>query len=293
MSGINDRDTLLGRDATLYLGRITPVVNFLTRTPVKYEHMANDVFQHLLKKDPPRGMQIYWSELLGRAHFAASASMIRSFQWCQGILSSDRDSLFLPYCASFRGLLESIADTYDALNNVAITLAQHHAPINQCLQGTSSFIMCSEELEDQLIHFSYARKLEKGEVAPTSHRAKTAADCLAQLSLPNGLSARELYAELCQFTHPAAHSVHYLLIQANDNSAILFGQGEKSRVRRHAQHHEAYFLPLLMLGFNPGFLVLKVLQSLKAAQYHVPIVDDFNIDNIPAWKRMEAYLAAC
>ncbi len=282
---------LLGQDAAQFLEHTPSVVTYLAKTPVRYKHMTNDVFLRLLEENPSRGMQIYWRELLGRAHFAASASMIRSYQWCQGMLSSDRDSLFLPYCASFRGLLESIADTYDALNNVAITLAQHHVRINQSLQGTANFSMCSANLEHQLIHFSFARKLKKGESAPASHQAKTAADYLAQLSLPNGLSAKELYAELCQFTHPAAHSVRYLLIPYGDDSEVLFGEGERVRVRGHAHRNEAYFLPLMMLGFNPGFLVLKVLRALNVGDYQVPGVDNFNLDSIRAWKRIEAYLA--
>ena len=92
-----------------------------------------------------------------------------------------RATFFLPFCASFRALIESAADGYDALSNVASTLAEYREIVNQSLQGKAEQPVLAVELEDQLIHFSHARKLSKRDASPLSHKAKPTADYVRSL----------------------------------------------------------------------------------------------------------------
>lgn len=150
---------LFGQDGELLLKGIEETVKFLTENQTKYSYLDIDSFNSLTERDPFYGIQIYWQEILGRAHFAAASSLIRSHRWCAGIIASYENKLFLPYCACFRALIESVADTYDALNSIAASLAENKKAINELLLKNSDKIIVSKELEDKLIHFAYARKI--------------------------------------------------------------------------------------------------------------------------------------
>lgn len=283
-------EIIFGKEGALFLQNTEAVVGFLSATPVEYKIMGNAEYQALLRKDNKQAMKVYWEELIGRAHMAAATAMIRSFRWCQGMASGYESGLFLPYCASFRGLVESVADTYDALNNVAVTIAENSVRINESLNKTAAIASLCGDLENQLIHFAFAHKPKKGQVVPHTHVAKTVADYLRPLVLSGFDGLQELYAELCQYTHPAAHSVHYLLAEPSPDSFVLYGEHEDLRIKSFAEQHAGVFPYLLMLGFNSALLLLKVLRHINTPAFQVPVVDKLDAENIPAWISISSFL---
>ena len=108
---MSSRESLFGAEGAVLLDVVAKIVRSLVTTPVRYTVMEVDHYLRLLKRDIAAGMKVYWEEMLGRAHLAAATSMIRSFRWCEGMRVTYDARLFLPYCASFRGLIESVADT--------------------------------------------------------------------------------------------------------------------------------------------------------------------------------------
>lgn len=285
-------ETIFGKAGALFLQNSEPLVRFLTSTPVEYTIMGDAQFRALLQEDNKQAMKVYWEELIGRAHLAAATSMIRSYRWCEGMMSSYESGLFLPYCACFRGLLESVADTYDALNNVAVTIAENSSSINEALRKTAGIPSLCGDLENQLIHFAFAHKPQKGNAVPQTHIAKTVADYMRPLVKSGFTELQDLYSELCQYTHPAAHSIHYLLAEPTPETFVLYGEHEALRIETHAKRHAAVFPDLLMFGFNPAFLVLKVLRHIEAPSFQVSSVDNLEASNIPAWNRIETFLVA-
>ena len=127
-----------------------------------------------------------------------------------------------------------------------------------------------------MIHFSYAHKPPKGSVVPSAQVAKTVADYLKTLATGDSGEVKALYAELCQFTHPAAHSVQYMMIHESENSMVLVGNHEEVRIEAYAEKHKNIFPWLLMYAFNPSAMVLKVLRSFEVTDYHVRSVEQLD-----------------
>lgn len=283
--------TLFGAGGVRFLDSIYPLVEELRASNARYAWMETAKFEALATQDNAAGMSIYWSEILGRAHLAAVASVIRSYQWCAGMNACYEAQLFLPYCASFRGLLESVADTHDSLSNVALTLARNHVDIERALFGTLETILVSSELENALIHFAFARRVGKASTSSPTHIAKTAADYLRSVVSIAPFDVNALYGELCQLTHPAAPTVHYLLDHQNGETAVLSANREKMFIEKFASANEEVFPWLLMYSFNSSILLLKVLRFFNRPDYHVRHVERMSAESIPAWKTIAAHFA--
>jgi hypothetical protein len=63
-------------------------------------------------------MQVYWREILFRAHFGACASLLRTRRWIEGACAAFEHRNYHTFMAAFRGWLESSADTFDAFRTI-------------------------------------------------------------------------------------------------------------------------------------------------------------------------------
>ncbi|MDB4609680.1 hypothetical protein OAH46_01175 [Verrucomicrobia bacterium] len=249
----------------------------------EYAYLAEDDFKILLKTDWKLANEQYWKEILFKVHFASLASIIRNYSWLKGMATAYEDQNFLLYCSSFRSLIESAADSYDALNNVAMTLSENYHVINDALLRKSKNLSICKELEDQLIHFSHARRIGRKEAAPQSHRAKPATTYIKALDQSLSHNFYECYSELCQYTHPAAQSVSYMMRPIN-TSKFLFSPGrEQQKIIEITKKYEKLIVPLLALSFNPAFLCLKVLKRLPIKNCHCHHIDQIGMSGIKAW----------
>lgn len=98
----------------------------------RYKFMPISEFQEL--HDMSRAMEIYWSEILQRAHMAAATSIMRTQRWLEGILwAADQPNIF-SFAATFRGLIESASDTNDALAQASMSLASYRQIIQTALK---------------------------------------------------------------------------------------------------------------------------------------------------------------
>lgn len=276
-------EKVFGSDGAQFINLTGTLVEAIEREPPTYTYMAPDEFSSLIERDWKAGIKIYWEELLGRAHLAAVASIIRAYRWSCGMAVCYSSDLFLPYCASFRALIESAADGYDALSNVASTLAEYREIVNQTLQGKAEQPPLAVELEDQLIHFSHARKLSKGDASPVSHKAKQTADYVRSLEKADLPGLYECYAQLCQYTHPAAHSVLQLLVPVSPETFRLVPGQDQVRIEAFSKEYNSLLVPLLMVAFNPGALLLKVLLYFDVPQFHSQGINLLGLRGISGW----------
>ena len=63
----------------------------------KYHFMEVEEYQQLVRNSPAEGMRVYWTEMLCRAHWAATSNILRHKRWHDACLK-----LYLP--VDFRGL---------------------------------------------------------------------------------------------------------------------------------------------------------------------------------------------
>lgn len=249
-----------------------------------YQFLPLDDFKLLNEID---SNYVYWIEILYRSHWTATSNLIRYDKWyelCHN--SSVVKPNYIAFCSGLRGILECATDTYDALGKVPLTIAHSLNHIEDALLRRPTLKrVVSEELEDALIHFTYARKLTKNENAPKSHKAKTASTYIAQLDSKD-LPFKNLYAELCQVVHPAHQSTawligvkdqHYNVQRPNDLEFILSLCGRYKECIEYIQ----------MCSVNTSMFIFKVLNMLSCPELHNSSADKYDMSNTPLHKKIE------
>lgn len=254
----------------------------------------NEYFKDIVSNDAKDFQRIYVEEILQRAHWAGLTSLIRNLKWTKGVVTSIKENNLLSFTANLRCLIESSGDNLLSLLNIPSTLADNFINITKCLQEkTEEKTMYSfKDLEEILIHFSYARKITQEEKdlqgkLPKYQNAKPAAEYLKKLdhSVSNGPVA-ELYSILCQFSHPAAHSTHYLTQMSFDNSKYEFVyslNSDKDYIGRILNGYNDEIIKSLQYGFNPGILTLKTLNFFDYELTKTQYVDTINMDSMKMW----------
>jgi hypothetical protein len=235
------------------------------------------------------GQRIYWQELIGRAHFAGCGSAIRHLRWINGCLDSIEGLNFLTFCAAFRGLLESVADSVDALYRVPLFLAQNGDLISKILQGADlgKDVFLAEELEDSLIHFSHARKKLAAD-SPTSHRAQTMRTYLSvvEKAIPG---SQGCYSELCEVTHPSALSV-LGFVESQRTADVTIWQFKNGRDQTQISEFLARYrelcVDIIYLALNPILLTLYVIDKLPYESYRCELLKSVSLENIPQFKKI-------
>lgn len=228
--------------------------------------------------------QVYWQEILFRAHFGACTGMLRLHEWLRGSERMLADGNVLMLAAGVRGFLEACADTFQGFSDVAQTLADCHTVVRRAIRGAlSEQVAVAPELENKLIHFSFARRLEPGE-GPALHLATTAKDCVSVLS-ESAPGVIEVYRFLCDYAHPAAPSLfrfagertrpHTLTFQPNagtDKLAEIVGKSEHVGKAAFA------------LGVAPLVITLKTLNDFAFAPVATPWADGVDLGFSPMWR---------
>lgn len=217
--------------------------------------------------------QIYWQEILFRAHFGASAGLMRLREWLRGSERALADGNVLMLAAGIRGFLEAAADTWQGFADVAPTLADSHVVVRRAISGHLGEQMAlAPELESMLIHFAYARKLKAGE-GPALHSAATARETVSCL-LESAPSAVEVYSMLCEYSHPAAPSVFRFAGDITHADTVTFdpaaGAGKIAEILERSQEVGQ---AALVLGIGPLLVALKVLNAFSFPPVATPWAD--------------------
>lgn len=276
-------EEILGKPAVIFPPIFQKVLEEAYDTP--YVFMDCDAFNQL--KDAVTVKQTYWLEMLYRAHWAATSNLVRHTKWLEGCIGSATTSPnFMSFCSNLRGLLESATDAYSALGDVAETLANATSFIDDALAlNPNGMWAASDELEKQLIHFSFARKLKKNENAPVEHRAKSVNDYIMELDGPE-LPLRELYSELCQVVHPAFQATSWL-IDGKDNGFWIAAPDDMSAIQEMCNRYANCIEFIQLASANTSLLIYKAINSFDCKELHNVAAEKLNMSNNPAFQRMQ------
>jgi len=264
------KDTLqytkcFGGDANRY---VTVVRTALARTASQsYSFMPLDKFKsHVCS---PNGLarlnQIYWTEMLHRAHLASCTSLRRNLGWIEAVCMSYAQVNYLGFSASLRGFVESVGDSADVLLHMPENIARDHKMIKRCIDGNeASRAVAARDMEDELIGYSHARHVHKKEEVPRSHKAKQTQYYVKWLSDFAKLSDLEkLYKQLCDVMHPAASSVLYQFVPVLGSDGEVIFKPELEADRFHIERTLCEFgnaiSRLICFAFDPGLITLRVL----------------------------------
>ena len=102
-------ETILGESGTSHIPVLVEVLENIGDHDYKF--MASNDFDVLLHENWREAQQIYWLEILYRAHFAASTSLIRTSRWIDVMLALTEEPNYTAFMAAYRGCLESSADS--------------------------------------------------------------------------------------------------------------------------------------------------------------------------------------
>jgi hypothetical protein len=255
-----------------------------------YTFMDLESFNETVRRRPEDAQAIYWREMILRIHLASCSSVRRHGEWLKSlILAVEKDCLLGAY-ASYRGFLESAADSFYSLGPVPKAIARAlPSIISRLKQRPTDTVFLSKEMEDRLIHFSHGRTLKRGESADPVHAAKQIREYLDGLKGAGVKDVHILYSELCAFTHPSAESV------------AIWYEGEKSESdivwRRHTFAPRTLFLEFLdrwratsegviNAAFVPMFMSMRILHKFDFLP-KIPNLRSFPLHTFPLWKQIE------
>lgn len=248
-------------------------------------------FSELLSADLVAGHRLYWSELLGRAHWAAVSNLFRHQTWLESCKINYAAGNLLGFAASLRGLVEAGGDTCYSLDKIAPSLASDHSLIQNALNGqTEQIFYLAPEVEDLLIHFHYGRKLLKGEVAPTSHNAETASRYLEVFSPADSQEVKALYSFLCQLVHPAAHSLWWSFSYDGQGTVAVEAPSGKLQIEELCLQHHNAIASVAQISLNTSLIILKVLDRFNLPAVCSTVIRSVDLSNLTAWQGIREQL---
>lgn len=260
----------------------------LKELATRYNFMDLGDYKELLANDVSEGMRVYWSETLERAHIAAVTSILRSRNWLSAVLSMDSDKNALAFSAAFRGLLESAADTTTALIGTPMTLAHNYPVIADALSGRATRIAASSELEDELIHYSHGRYIERTERdnTPLSHIARSVSEYLKVFENLEAEGVGQCYRFLCDLTHPGAPSVWMWLnpLDTRGMEYVLSTDPDEAIIDTFLKRYETVLIDVLVFAFSAPLLVLNTLNYFPIEKLHTQELVKHDLDGIAAWR---------
>ena len=224
--------------------------------------------------------------------------MVKQRRWSDGVLSSIEQRNYLSFAANLRGLLESASDLYYSLRKVPL-MTEHFALITQAVTGTlGEGMMQAGELEEELIHYLYARRLrrEEADEYPDFHQARPmSTDYIAALEDATEGPIHSLYAELCQVVHPAMPSLLPFVAPDPadpDTLVALLGAPETQFISAMAHEHSSAIEETIGRSLGTCVVCLKILNRFPVKELHTPMVETLDLTSMPGWRRVESLIAA-
>lgn len=259
-----------------------------------YTFLDRELYTELLFQKPVEASRVYWKEMLYRAHLAASVSLLRHLDWVEGALIAVQHRNLLSCAAAIRGFVESVADSDEALRVVPNALADYALVVRQALEGREPVLLIQDAgLEYKLIHFTHARRAEKGEELPSVYRARTMQDYLKYFAGEKQTDVCGLYKFLCGLTHPTADSVNIFVdtdVRATETLCALRESRDIGELRAILAPYVPIMPDLFGLGINTPILILKIINRFPLPQLHNPIAELISIEGTE-WTEISSKLS--
>lgn len=286
--------SLFDPNATRYIELIDRLG--LAKWKTRYTFTANEDYKLICIQDPNRANQIYWGEMLARAHLTAATSILRNRQWVSAVIAAATDKNLLAFAAALRGLIESSADSATALGRIPLALARDNEQIMRALSGgLASRFLAAQELEDLLIHFAYARNLkdltkDERDDIPKSHQAMSVRDYIDVLKNGQVHNIIKCYSTVCDLTHPGASSVWMWLHDVNGLEIDLKAGQDDSIISYFLNEYRKTIFELVVVAFNPAIVTLKLLNYFPLVKFYTPSLDQWDLSDLKMWQKCQADL---
>jgi hypothetical protein len=259
------------------LGRLTSGLDSFS-----YHYMPIADYKHL-GPNLRESMRVYWFEILERGHCASLLALLRLHRWLEAMRMAAEFQDFLGFAASFRGLLESAADSQHALGDVPNALAAAFPYAYEAVHGRAEALVLAPDLEDDLIHFSHARKLGKGEGAPETHAAKAMKEYLTSLQGAASGNLHDAYAELCNITHPAADSLLYLLVKGPDGSIAFSKHADEQKIQDLCGRGATVVTYCVSESMIYPAVILRIVNRFELPGLHTPAAEEVSLEYVQLW----------
>ncbi|NOU18109.1 MAG: hypothetical protein HOO91_11195 [Bacteroidales bacterium] len=256
----------------------------------EYLFTSEEEFIKILHNNIVEANKIYWVEILNRVHSAAFLSLIRNIRWLDSMILNYDNNNFIGFCSSTRGLLESSVDSYDTFIKVPISISKSFSSIKKSLHcEQKDTVYLDSELEETLIHFTYARRLLKNENSPKCHETKSIKKYIEFVDEEENGSLYQFYSFLCQISHPAAFSVlaylkqkqypTYDICKISPNTDSL---NIKNLINLNSENLNAIF----EAGLFSSLICLKLLNEFNIREYYTKEVNFINFEDSEMWKEV-------
>lgn len=255
---------------------------------VAYKYIPDEDFRKISSTEE---MQlIYWSEIVQRIHVCGATSIKRVKKWYDASQIAYQAKNYYAFCSAIRGLVEACCDTFYTVHRIINPICSAFAAIEVALNGKAKKALLCESLEDDLIHYIFARKLTKAEKdnVPTSHYVKPVAVYLESVQ-DQGI--RDLYAELCQVSHPSLVSLVPFLFSTPEHSLLLHSSDVDDELNKQLlKRHKGAILTASNFAVLPAMCLLKYVN-----EFNAPLLEALRTDeealapakDAPLWQSMK------
>jgi hypothetical protein len=242
----------------------TDIVNHMDHK--KYCYMDSETYlqihiQGVFNGNIRKSMQIYWKEILLRAHFAAVMSIIRNQKWLSGVVMGIESKNLMVFASSLRGFLVSVTDSYYSIESLPTSLSLNYKNINKAVKGELNQEFSSEELENKLIHFQFAERSK--EKYQSNKTALTSAKYIELFDMYSDITIKELYSILCEITHPASKSLSCFTSEINvsENYSFMVTSTETDNIQINEilNVYRDSIIQLMKISLTASVVTLKIL----------------------------------
>lgn len=264
------------------------------------EYLDNFVFQFNYEykeiSDPPiedinQWMQEYWTEMIYRYHLTCLTTLLRTKKWLNSVFIAYKGKDYYLFCVALRGLIESCADSFYTLGKANPFFAKHKKYIEDLfLSSHMAEIRISSELENELIHFIFARKLSRAEQRkyPEAHQAEQVRHYLNALNNDKVVKA---YSHLCQISHPSFESINIFLSSDSPNNINLSSNCDDMKLMINLwEEYEETIGTLINQAITPAICGLKLLNLYQIECLTSYKLEDKFLNNLNCGKYWENLL---
>ncbi|MCP4986953.1 MAG: hypothetical protein GY928_13150 [Colwellia sp.] len=248
---------------------------------VAYKFIPEEQFKKI--DNIPEMQLVYWSEIIQRFHISNATSLLRVKKWYEAMNAAYDNNNYYGFCAAIRGLLESCSDSFYSLGRVIFPIAENFNNIKIAIEGKSQKTLFAEEIEQELIHYIFGRKLSRSEqdMFPLSHNAKQVRKYLDSI---DNASLNSLYSELCQISHPSIMSFLPFMMELDDHGLTLHNERIDNELNKNLlERHRKTIYNTTIYALGPSLCGLKIINKLNT-----PLLESLKT-NEKAFKSLEGY----
>lgn len=257
-----------------------PLVNRIIKQSNGFKYTAHFLYadpEIVTRDDFNDVIYVHYLGIIERCHIACLTSMVRNLRWIEGSIYSIKNSNVLSFSANLRGFLEASSDSWDLMQYLPKSIYKltplFHMVINDN-GNTPPIYIGLKELEDRLIHFSYARRPDRNETVSPEHINKTNISYIRKMEDSGVYDIEKLYSLLCQLTHPAADSLN-CFIDIKSKELIFNIEKDEKIIDDILNSYENTIEGLVTKSMNASLLSLVFLARILP-KIHAPLDEEIS-----------------